>query len=54
MAAKEATSASGRVTHLGVGERRALGSQAADQNEQDYEEFVKAIRSGRPEAVEGV
>jgi hypothetical protein len=26
----------------------------ADQNEQDYMEFVKAIRSGRLEAVEGV
>ncbi|MFI5066422.1 MAG: DUF2252 domain-containing protein [Streptosporangiales bacterium] len=26
----------------------------ADQNEQDYEEFVKAIRAGRLEAVEGV
>jgi uncharacterized protein (DUF2252 family) len=26
----------------------------ADQNEQDYEAFVKAIRSGRLEAVEGV
>ena len=26
----------------------------ADQNEQDYEEFVKAIRSGRLQAVEGV
>ncbi len=26
----------------------------ADQNEQDYEEFVKAVRSGRLEAVEGV
>ena len=26
----------------------------ADQNEQDYKEFVKAIRSGRLEAVEGV
>jgi uncharacterized protein (DUF2252 family) len=26
----------------------------ADQNEQDYDEFVKAIRSGRLEAVEGV
>jgi uncharacterized protein (DUF2252 family) len=26
----------------------------ADQNEQDYQEFVKAIRSGRLEAVEGV
>jgi uncharacterized protein (DUF2252 family) len=26
----------------------------ADQNEQDYTEFVKAIRSGRLEAVEGV
>jgi hypothetical protein len=87
MAVKEATSASGRVTHLDVGERRAQGSQAAGQTppsshsgwqptvdrpdpvglleEQDrtrepdlvpeeYEEFVKAIRSGRLEAVEGV
>ena len=26
----------------------------ADQNEQDYEAFVKAVRSGRLEAVEGV
>jgi uncharacterized protein (DUF2252 family) len=26
----------------------------ADQNERDYEEFVKAVRSGRLEAVEGV
>ena len=26
----------------------------ADQNEQDYEAFVAAIRSGRLEAVEGV
>jgi len=26
----------------------------ADQNEQDYEEFVQAIRSGRLEAAEGV
>jgi hypothetical protein len=26
----------------------------ADQNEQDYEQFVKAIRSGRLEAHEGV
>jgi uncharacterized protein (DUF2252 family) len=26
----------------------------ADQNEQDFEEFVKAVRSGRLEAVEGV
>lgn len=25
-----------------------------DQNEQDYEQFVKAIRGGRLEAVEGV
>lgn len=25
-----------------------------DQNEQDYKQFVKAIRSGRLEAVEGV
>jgi predicted alpha/beta hydrolase len=26
----------------------------ADQNERDYQQFVKAIRSGRLEAVEGV
>jgi uncharacterized protein (DUF2252 family) len=26
----------------------------ADQNEQDYEQFVKAVRSGRLEAIEGV
>ena len=26
----------------------------ADQNEQDYEAFVEAIRSGRLEAIEGV
>jgi hypothetical protein len=26
----------------------------ADRNEQDYEEFIKAIRSGRLEAREGV
>ena len=26
----------------------------ADQNEQDYEQFVKAVRSGRLEATEGV
>jgi predicted alpha/beta hydrolase len=26
----------------------------ADQNEQDYQEFVKAVQSGRLEAVEGV
>ena len=26
----------------------------ADQNEQDYQDFVKAVRSGRLEAVEGV
>ena len=26
----------------------------ADQNEQDYEDFVKAIQSGRLQAVEGV
>jgi hypothetical protein len=25
----------------------------ADQNEQDYEELVEAVRSGRLEAVEG-
>jgi sugar/nucleoside kinase (ribokinase family) len=26
----------------------------ADQNEQDYEDFVKAVQSGRLQAVEGV
>jgi hypothetical protein len=26
----------------------------ADQNERDYQEFVKAIRSGRLQALEGV
>ena len=26
----------------------------ADQNEQDYQQFVKAIRSGRLKAVEGI
>jgi hypothetical protein len=26
----------------------------ADQNERDYQEFVKAVRSGRLEAREGV
>jgi hypothetical protein len=26
----------------------------ADQNEQDYAEFAKAVRSGRLQAVEGV
>jgi len=31
-----------------------LCERYADQNEQDYMEFVKAIRSGRLEAVEGV
>jgi hypothetical protein len=28
--------------------------RSADQNERDYEEFVKAIHSGRLEAREGV
>jgi Uncharacterized protein conserved in bacteria (DUF2252) len=31
-----------------------FGERYADQNEQDYEEFVKAVRSGRLEAVQGV
>ena len=26
----------------------------ADQNEQDFQEFVKAVRSGRIEALEGL
>ena len=26
----------------------------ADQNDQDFQEFVKAVRSGRIEALEGV
>jgi len=31
-----------------------VSERYADQNEQDYAEFVKAIRSRRLEAVEGV
>jgi hypothetical protein len=31
-----------------------LSDRHADQNEQDYQEFVTAIRSGRLEATEGV
>jgi len=31
-----------------------FSARYADQNDRDYEEFVKAIRSGRLEAVEGV
>jgi hypothetical protein len=26
----------------------------AEQNEQDFEQFVKAVQSGQPDAVEGV
>ena len=33
---------------------RLLRTRYADQNQQDYEQFVKAIRSGRIEATEGV
>jgi hypothetical protein len=32
----------------------AFSERYADQNEQDYDAFVKAVRSGRLEAVEGV
>ena len=31
-----------------------FGERYADQNEQDYEAFVKAIHTGRLEATEGV
>ena len=31
-----------------------FSQRCADQNERDYQEFVKAIRSGRLEAREGV
>jgi uncharacterized protein (DUF2252 family) len=31
-----------------------FSARYADQNEQDYQEFVKAVRSGRLQAVEGV
>jgi hypothetical protein len=31
-----------------------FSARYADQNDQDYQEFVKAVRSGRLEAVEGV
>lgn len=47
------------AAYLGAGDEfdRSIGDfseRYADQNEQDYEEFVKAIKSGRLEAVEGV
>jgi hypothetical protein len=32
----------------------AFSERYADQNEQDYEDFVKAVRSGRLGAVQGV
>jgi hypothetical protein len=32
----------------------SFAERYADQNEQDYQAFTKAIRSGRLEAVEGV
>ena len=66
MAVKAAAPSSGRINHLSLDERLNRGFRAyratlqedrrryADQNEQDYEEFAKAIRSGRLEAVEGV
>jgi hypothetical protein len=31
-----------------------FSARYADQNEMDYEAFVKAVRSGRLEAIEGV
>jgi hypothetical protein len=45
--------------YLGAGDEfdRAItdfSERYADQNEQDFEEFVKAVRSGRLDAVEGV
>ena len=31
-----------------------FSAQHADQNERDYESFVKSIRAGRIEAIEGI
>ena len=47
------------ATYLGAGDAfdksiTDFSQRYADQNEQDYEDFVKAIRSGRLQAVEGV
>jgi hypothetical protein len=47
------------AAYLGAGDKfdRSItdfSERYADRNEQDYEEFVKAIRSGRLEALEGV
>jgi uncharacterized protein (DUF2252 family) len=47
------------ATYLGAGDAfdksiTDFSQRYADQNEKDYEEFIKAIRSGRIQAVEGV
>ena len=47
------------AAYLGAGDKfdRSItdfSERYADRNEQDYEEFVKAIRSGRLEALEGI
>ena len=47
------------AAYLGAGDKfdRSItdfSARYADRNEQDYEEFVEAIRSGRLEALEGV
>ena len=47
------------ATYLGAGDAfdksiTDFSQRYADQNEQDYEDFVKAIQSGRLQAVEGV
>ena len=59
MAVKEAAPRSRRINPPSLAERLARGRTARDgtpppSHEQGYEEFVKAVRSGRLEAVEGV
>ena len=50
MARKDAEPTIRRIGHSSLD----FSERYADQNERDYADFVKAIRSGRLEAVEGV
>ena len=68
MAVKEAAPSTGRINQLSLGDERLnlgdddafdrsitdFSERYADRSEQDSEDFVTAIRSGRIEAVEGV
>jgi Uncharacterized protein conserved in bacteria (DUF2252) len=64
MAVKEAVPRYGRINYPSLDERldqdgfdrsvTEFCERYADQNERDYAEFVRAVRSGRLEAVEGV